>query len=131
DGAPGNWPPHSGTSHRRTGGGRGRGSGSAAGRQSDARHPEPACGAQVGAATTRAGSRSGTGDRGTAMPKWKKNRGRGRRVKKTGTGKIMRAKAFKRHILTSKTTKSKRHMRGTEQVSDADAAKLERMLPYK
>jgi large subunit ribosomal protein L35 len=65
------------------------------------------------------------------MPKLKTHRGAAKRFKKTGTGKIMRAKAFKRHILTSKTTKSKRHMRGTEQVADADAPKLERMLPYK
>ena len=53
------------------------------------------------------------------MPKLKTHRGAAKRFKKTGTGKIMRAKAFKRH------------MRGTEQVSDADAPKLERMLPYK
>jgi len=65
------------------------------------------------------------------MPKLKTDRGAAKRFKKTGTGKIMRAKAFKRHILTSKTTKSKRRMRGTEQVSDADAPKLELMLPYK
>ena len=43
----------------------------------------------------------------------------------------VRASAFKRHILTSKTTKSKRKMRGTRTVSDQDAPKLERMLPYK
>ena len=65
------------------------------------------------------------------MPKLKTHRGAAKRFKKTASGKFMRSKAFKRHILTSKTTKSKRHMRGTEQVSDADAAKLERMLPYK
>ncbi|PYR82385.1 MAG: hypothetical protein DMF87_01810, partial [Acidobacteria bacterium] len=65
------------------------------------------------------------------MPKLKTHRGAAKRFKKTGTGKIMRAKAFKRHILTSKTTKSKRHMRGTEQVSDADKRKLDLMLPYK
>jgi large subunit ribosomal protein L35 len=65
------------------------------------------------------------------MPKLKTHRGAAKRFKKTGTGKIMRAKAFKRHILTSKTTKSKRHMRGTVQVSDGDLPKLEKMLPYK
>ena len=47
------------------------------------------------------------------MPKLKTHRGAAKRFKKTGTGKIVRASAFKRHILTSKTTKSKRHMRGT------------------
>jgi large subunit ribosomal protein L35 len=65
------------------------------------------------------------------MPKLKTHKGAAKRFKKTGTGKIVRAKAFKRHILTSKTTKSKRQMRGTVQVSDGDAPKLEKMLPYK
>ncbi|MGH9384026.1 MAG: 50S ribosomal protein L35 [Vicinamibacterales bacterium] len=62
--------------------------------------------------------------------KLKTHRGAAKRFKKTGTGKIMRASAFKRHILTSKPTKRKRHMRGTQVVADADAAKLNRMLPY-
>ena len=65
------------------------------------------------------------------MPKIKSHRGAAKRFKKTATGKFLRGKAFKRHILTSKTTKSKRQMRGTRQVSDSDAPKLERMLPYK
>jgi len=64
------------------------------------------------------------------MPKIKSHRGAAKRFKKTGTGKFVRAKAFKRHILTSKPTRRKRHMRGTEVVSDADAPRLKRMLPY-
>jgi len=69
----------------------------------------------------------------TTMPKQKlkTHRGAAKRFKKTGTGKIVRASAFKRHILTSKTTKSKRQMRGTKEVSEQDAPKLHRMLPYK
>jgi large subunit ribosomal protein L35 len=63
--------------------------------------------------------------------KLKTHRGAAKRFKKTGTGKIVRASAFKRHILTSKAKKRKRQMRGTEVVSDADAPKLHRMLPYK
>ena len=63
--------------------------------------------------------------------KLKTHKGAAKRFKKTGTGKITRSAAFKRHILTSKTTKSKRQMRGTRQVADQDAPKLERMLPYK
>jgi large subunit ribosomal protein L35 len=62
------------------------------------------------------------------MPKLKTHRGAAKRFKMTGTGKIVRAKAFKRHILTSKTTKSKRQMRGTVEVSPADAPKLRLML---
>ena len=65
------------------------------------------------------------------MPKLKTHRGAAKRFKKTGSGKIVRASAFKRHILTGKTTKSKRHKRGTAVVADQDAPKLERMLPYK
>jgi large subunit ribosomal protein L35 len=65
------------------------------------------------------------------MPKIKTHRGAAKRFKKTGTGKFLRAKAFKRHILTSKPTRRKRQGRGTEVVADADAGKLKRMLPYK
>jgi large subunit ribosomal protein L35 len=65
------------------------------------------------------------------MPKLKTHRGAAKRFKKTATGKFKRGAAFKRHILTSKTTKSKRQMRGTEEVAEQDTARLRRMLPYK
>jgi len=65
------------------------------------------------------------------MPKLKTHRGAAKRFKKTGTGKFTRSSAFKRHILTSKTTKRKRGLRGSKPVADEDAAKLARMLPYK
>jgi len=65
------------------------------------------------------------------MPKLKTHRGAAKRFKKTATGRFTRASAFKRHILTSKTTKSKRQMRGAAEVSDQDTPKLRRMLPYK
>jgi large subunit ribosomal protein L35 len=65
------------------------------------------------------------------MPKLKTHRGAAKRFKKTGTGKIVRASAFRRHILTSKTTKAKRHARGTREVSPADAPKLKLMLRVK
>ena len=61
----------------------------------------------------------------------KTHRGAAKRFKKTGTGKFLRSRAFKRHILASKTTKRKRDLRGHGVVSDGDAPKLERMLPYK
>jgi large subunit ribosomal protein L35 len=64
------------------------------------------------------------------MPKLKSHRGAAKRFKKTGSGKVMRAKAFKSHILTSKTRHRKRHLRGTTVVADADQKKLRRMLPY-
>jgi large subunit ribosomal protein L35 len=64
------------------------------------------------------------------MPKLKSHRGAAKRFKKTKSGKFMRTKAFRRHILTSKPKRRKRHMRGLVQVSSADASKLKRMLPY-
>ncbi len=64
------------------------------------------------------------------MPKMKTHKGAAKRFKKTGTGKIKRSKAFKRHILTSKPTKRKRHLDSETLVSDADARKVKRMIPY-
>ena len=55
------------------------------------------------------------------MPKLKSHRGAAKRFKKTGTGKFMRGKAFKRHILTSKTHASgSGSMRGTRWSRTAD-----------
>ena len=67
------------------------------------------------------------------MPKLKlkTHRGAAKRFKRTKRGKFLRSKAFKQHILSSKTTARKRKLRGTVTVSEADAAKLARMLPYK
>ena len=63
--------------------------------------------------------------------KLKTHRGAAKRFKKTATGKFKRGHSFKRHILTSKTTKRKRGLRKSGVVSDSEQAKLERMLPYK
>jgi large subunit ribosomal protein L35 len=63
------------------------------------------------------------------MPKLKTHRGAAKRFKKTGTGKIVRASAFKRHILTSKTRSRKRGLKGTVVVADANKKELRRMLP--
>jgi len=63
------------------------------------------------------------------MPKLKSHRGAAKRFKKTATGKFVRSKAFKQHILTSKTRGRKRALRGTVVVAAADQAKLRRMLP--
>ncbi|HUE89609.1 MAG TPA: 50S ribosomal protein L35 [Vicinamibacterales bacterium] len=63
--------------------------------------------------------------------KLKTHRGAAKRFKKTATGKFKRGSAFKRHILTSKTTKRKRGLRAATLVSEQDQAKIERMLPYK
>ncbi len=65
------------------------------------------------------------------MPKLKTHRGAAKRFKKTAGGKFLRSKAFKQHILTSKSSKRKRRMRGTTVVNHADASKLAKMMPYK
>jgi len=65
------------------------------------------------------------------MPKMKTKRAAAKRFKKTAGGKIVRSKAFKQHILTSKSSKRKRRMRGTTVVAKADAKKLARLIPYK
>jgi large subunit ribosomal protein L35 len=64
------------------------------------------------------------------MPKLKTHRGAAKRFKKTGTGKITRGQTKMRHILTSKETKAKRRLRRVVLVSDADYAKVARMIPY-
>ena len=67
------------------------------------------------------------------MPKQKlkTHRGAAKRFKRTKRGKFLRSKAFKQHILSSKTRSRKRKLRGTVAVADVDAAKLARMLPYR
>ncbi len=62
------------------------------------------------------------------MPKMKTHRGAAKRFKKTGSGKIVRAKSNKQHILTKKTTKRKRRLRQTTLVAKVDEKRLEQML---
>jgi len=53
-----------------------------------------------------------------------------KRFSKTGTGKIKRGQTKMRHILTSKATNTKRKLAKSALVSDADYAKVSRMIPY-
>ena len=62
------------------------------------------------------------------MPKMKSNRSAAKTFKITATGKIKRHKAFRRHILTSKSTKRKRHLRRPGLVDKTEARKIKRML---
>ena len=64
------------------------------------------------------------------MPKMKTKRGAAKRFRLSATGKAKRSRAFKRHILTSKTTKRKRHLDMEAIVSKADARRVREMLPY-
>ncbi len=62
------------------------------------------------------------------MPKMKTHKGSAKRFRKTGSGKIMRAKAFKSHILTKKSQKRKRNFRKEGEVSSADSKVVSRNL---
>ena len=59
------------------------------------------------------------------MPKLKSHRGAAKRFKKTATGKFMRSKAFKRHILTSKTARASGRFAARLLVAPADAGEAE------
>lgn len=65
------------------------------------------------------------------MPKLKTHRGAAKRFNKTASGKVTRSKAYTSHILTSKSTKRKRGLRGTTTVAAVDQSRVSRMIPYK
>ncbi|MBM7562292.1 50S ribosomal protein L35 [Fusibacter tunisiensis] len=64
------------------------------------------------------------------MPKMKTHRGAAKRVKKTGSGKLKRSKAFTSHILTKKSSKRKRGLRQSTVVSASDMKRVKTLLPY-
>ncbi len=64
------------------------------------------------------------------MPKMKTNRGAAKRFKATGTGKIVRNKAYASHILTKKTTKRKRGLRKSDILDESNVKGIKRILPY-
>ncbi|AWN16939.1 50S ribosomal protein L35 [Salinisphaera sp. RV14] len=65
------------------------------------------------------------------MPKIKTNRGAAKRLKRTGSGKLKRARAFGNHILTKKAPKRKQRLAKSALVDKADQRPMERLLPYK
>lgn len=64
------------------------------------------------------------------MPKMKTSSGAAKRFKRTGSGRFKRAQAFRRHILTKKSTKRKRQLRDMQLVHEGDHKSVTRMLPY-
>ena len=64
------------------------------------------------------------------MPKLKTKSGAAKRFTVRKGGSVKRSKAFLRHILTKKSTKRKRHLRGTTGVNAADKKSVRAMLPY-
>lgn len=64
------------------------------------------------------------------MPKMKTSRSAAKRFKVTGTGKLKRNKAYKRHILTKKTTKNKRNLRKSAITDTTNVKTMKKILPY-
>lgn len=65
------------------------------------------------------------------MPKIKTNRGAAKRFRVTSSGKIKRGASHRRHILTKKDSKRKRHLRvDNNYVNECDTASIRQMMPY-
>ena len=64
------------------------------------------------------------------MPKIKTKRSAAKRVRATGTGKLMRAKGWKRHLLEWRPSKRKRQRRKATVISPADEKRIRRLVPY-
>ena len=64
------------------------------------------------------------------MPKMKTSRAAAKRFKVTGTGKLKRAKAYKSHILTKKSTKRKRNHRKPTMTDATNVKNMKKILPY-
>ena len=64
------------------------------------------------------------------MPKMKTKSGAAKRFKALGSGGLKRTHANLRHILTKKTTKRKRQLRGMSAVHETDVRRVRAMMPY-
>ena len=64
------------------------------------------------------------------MPKIKTSRAAAKRFKITGTGKLVRMKAFKSHILNKKSAKRKRNLRKSTITDPTNAKNMKKILPY-
>lgn len=64
------------------------------------------------------------------MPKMKTRSAAAKRFKKTGSGKLMRMKANKSHILNKKTRKRKRNLRKQTEIDASNVKQMKRCMPY-
>lgn len=64
------------------------------------------------------------------MPKLKTRRAAAKRFRRSGSGKLMRRKAFKNHLLQHKGTDRKRRLSKVTVVNEADVPNVELMMPY-
>jgi large subunit ribosomal protein L35 len=62
------------------------------------------------------------------MPKFKPHTGMGKRVKKTGSGKLLVEQAGLRHLMESKTSRRARRLTGTTEVAKADVKRIKKLL---
>jgi large subunit ribosomal protein L35 len=67
--------------------------------------------------------------RRATMPKMKTKKAAAKRLTVRNSGSIKRGQATKRHLLTKRTTKSKRHRRGPVELHAVDVKSVRRMLP--
>jgi large subunit ribosomal protein L35 len=64
------------------------------------------------------------------MPKLKTHRGAAKRFKKTASGKFKRAKAYRSHILTHKSSKRMKQLRKGGMVHETNEDGINKLLPY-
>lgn len=64
------------------------------------------------------------------MPKMKTKRAAAKRFKLTASGELKRNKAYKRHILTKKSTKRKRNLRHAVVTDATNVKTMKKILPY-
>ena len=64
------------------------------------------------------------------MPKLKTNKSASKRFSRTGKGGFKRGHAYKRHILTKKSGKTIRQLRGVTQIHSSDVREVNQLLPY-
>jgi len=64
------------------------------------------------------------------MPKMKTKRGAAKRLKKSASGKLMRRKGWKGHLLEAKPPRRRRRLRKARPVSKADERRLRVLVPY-
>lgn len=65
------------------------------------------------------------------MPKIKTHRGAAKRFSLTKSGKVKRARAYKSHILTKKSTKRKRNLRKGTYIAAVEEKNIRKLIPYK
>jgi large subunit ribosomal protein L35 len=64
------------------------------------------------------------------MPKIKTKRSAAKRLRATGTGKLVRNKGWKRHLLETRPPKRRRQLRKSTLIAAPDLKRTRRLVPY-